>query len=121
MNRIEVAFLLSQQRATEQLPCVEANFRFHEAIAYATRNHRFVGILEQVHRQSDAAEQWGECGVRLGLQQALHERTNIFAAIKSRDADCARAAMRIHLINGSERCRQWRGADFEKRRLVSTP
>ena len=45
------------------------------------------------------------------LQRVNSEHENIFAAIRNRDADAARAAMRTHLSNSRERLRRTQTAE----------
>jgi DNA-binding FadR family transcriptional regulator len=88
-----------------------ADFEFHMEVARATGNQHFADLMNylgtmiipraRVNTPSSAPEG------RLVYLQRLHgEHESIFNAIRNRDADAARAAMRTHLSNSRERLRK---------------
>ncbi len=90
---------------------VEADRRFHLAIARATGNRYFVDILGQLgqaiiprsrvdtaHLSQDRPADY--------LERVHREHEDIFRAIQRQDAEAARAAMRTHLSNSRERLLQ---------------
>ena len=88
---------------------VEADFRFHLQIAQATGNPYFADILSHLGRtiiprtRIKAIRDHVRGGAYLSRVNREHEE--IHAAIARRDAESARAAMRIHLTNSRERLR----------------
>jgi DNA-binding FadR family transcriptional regulator len=98
---------------------VAADFQFHQQIALATGNRYFtdimlhlgVSILPRARRHStrvvnDKTEPYRE--------RLSREHEDIYQAIARRDADAARAAMRLHLSNSRERMRRaYEAADAE--------
>jgi GntR family transcriptional repressor for pyruvate dehydrogenase complex len=90
---------------------IDEDFAFHHAIASATANPQFTGILEYlgrfiIPRQSVRVEASPSGGQRPYLEAIQAEHRAIFAAIKAHDAVAAREAMRRHLVNGRERYRR---------------
>jgi len=89
---------------------VSADFQFHQQIALATGNRYFTDIMlhlglsiiprTRVHsaRHMPNAEPY--------LERLTREHEDIYQAIARRDADAARAAMRLHLSNSRERMRR---------------
>lgn len=81
---------------------------FHLAIARATGNPFFVGAYREA-RLATAAEMIGDdrspiaIPGRVSPGEAVREHRGIAAAIEARDADSARAAMRLHLVATRER------------------
>ncbi|MBU2289199.1 MAG: FCD domain-containing protein, partial [Gammaproteobacteria bacterium] len=100
---------------------VAPDFRFHLAIAQATGNPYFADIMGHlgttiIPRTRIAAirdhDPRGEYLIRVN-----REHEEIYAAIARRDAESARAAMRIHLTNSRERLRL---AQEEARKAVDS-
>jgi len=85
----------------------EADLRFHRAVAVATKNQLFefsmealsAYIAEGVALTRKLSMKVGRA--RLDLVQTEHER--IYDAIRARDPDAARAAMREHIDNARQR------------------
>ena len=94
---------------------------FHVAVARATGNRYFVDILVQLgtaliprERVDSASIAREDPSAYLSLVNREHE--SIFDAIARRDAESARAAMRMHLSNSRERLRranQHAATDFD--------
>ncbi|CAN7242548.1 FadR family transcriptional regulator [Trinickia sp. LjRoot230] len=90
---------------------VEADLEFHISVARATGNRYFVDILTQLgtaliprERLDSASIAREDPNAYLSLVNREHE--SIFDAIARRDAESARAAMRMHLSNSRERLRR---------------
>jgi GntR family transcriptional regulator, transcriptional repressor for pyruvate dehydrogenase complex len=90
---------------------VEADRRFHLAIAKATGNRYFVDILGQLGQaiipraRVDTAHLTQDRPADY-LERVHREHEDIFRAIQRQDPDAARAAMRTHLSNSRERLLQ---------------
>ncbi|MES2186749.1 MAG: FadR/GntR family transcriptional regulator [Pseudomonadota bacterium] len=122
----ESAVLASARRTDEQLQAmrealdefehnvasggdtVAPDFRFHLEISKATGNRYFADILD--HLGSTIIPRTRMTATRIPqedqshyLQRVNREHEEIFNAIARRDAESARAAMRIHLTNSRER------------------
>jgi GntR family transcriptional repressor for pyruvate dehydrogenase complex len=90
---------------------VDADLQFHVSVARATGNRYFVDILTQMgsaliprDRLDSAGIAHAEPDAYLSLVNLEHE--SILEAITRRDAESARAAMRMHLSNSRERLRR---------------
>ncbi|RZI77489.1 MAG: FadR family transcriptional regulator [Variovorax sp.] len=88
---------------------VAPDFRFHLEIAQATGNPYFAEIMSHLgttiipRTRISAIRNLDRGGAYLSRVNREHEE--IYAAIARRDAESARAAMRIHLTNSRERLR----------------
>ena len=90
---------------------VPSDFAFHMEVSRATGNRHFADLMTylgtmiiprtRINTSNSAPE-----GRLKYLQQAHGDHENIFNAIRNRDADGARAAMRTHLSNSRERLRR---------------
>ena len=88
---------------------VAPDFRFHLQIAQSTGNPYFADIMSHlgttiIPRTRISALRNQERGGSY-LSRVNREHEEIYAAIARRDAESARAAMRIHLTNSRERLR----------------
>jgi len=89
---------------------VEPDFQFHVAISKATKNPYFPQFLEFlgrliIPRQHIGFSKAESTTMHDYLSTVQQEHRNIETAIKAKDADAARAAMRVHLMHGRERYR----------------
>lgn len=88
---------------------VAPDFRFHLQIAQSTGNPYFADIMSHLgtavipRTRINAIRNQNRSGVYLSRVNREHEE--IYSAIARRDAESARAAMRIHLTNSRERLR----------------
>jgi len=90
---------------------VPSDFQFHMEVARATGNRHFADLMTylgtviiprtRLKTAGDAPE-----GRLAYLERVHHEHESIYRAIRDRDADAARAAMRTHLANSRERLRR---------------
>jgi GntR family transcriptional regulator, transcriptional repressor for pyruvate dehydrogenase complex len=90
---------------------VPSDFQFHMEVARATGNRHFADLMAYLGTQiiprtrvntPDSAPE----GRLPYLQRVNGEHESIFIAIRDRDAEAARAAMRTHLSNSRERLRR---------------
>ena len=101
-------FLESIERDSDAVP---PDFQFHVEVARATGNQHFADLMTylgamiiprtRVNTPRNAPE-----GRLSYLQRVNSEHESIFVAIRNRDAEAARAAMRTHLGNSRERLRK---------------
>jgi GntR family transcriptional regulator, transcriptional repressor for pyruvate dehydrogenase complex len=90
---------------------VPSDFQFHLEIAKATGNRHFAdlmtylgeNIIPRTRVNTPARAQQDRANY---LRRVNTEHQNILAAIRSQDAEAARAAMRLHLSNSQERLRK---------------
>jgi len=90
---------------------VPSDFQFHVEVARATGNRYFADLMTylgtmiiprtRLRTAGDAPE-----GRLAYLRRVHHEHESIYDAIRERDAESARAAMRLHLSNSRERLRR---------------
>jgi len=97
---------------------VGPDFRFHLQIAESTGNPYFADIMRHlgttlIPRTRISAIRTHEGGAPY-LSRVNREHEEIYAAIARRDAESARAAMRIHLTNSRERLRMAQEAAQQK-------
>ncbi len=90
---------------------VDEDFDFHRTLVGATGNVQFGRFLEFlgrfiIPRQSIRVTATPPSGQRPYLERIQGEHRAIFAAIRARNPEAARAAMRRHLTNGRERYRR---------------
>ena len=98
-------------RAVSADYAVSADFQFHQQIALATGNRYFTDIM--LHLGVNILPRTRLHSKRLAndnkepfLERLSREHEDIYKAILRRDADAARAAMRLHLSNSRERMRR---------------
>ena len=108
MTAALAAFEASIDEASDAVP---SDFQFHMEVARATGNRHFADLMTylgtmiiprtRINTASSAPEG------RLAYLQRVHgEHQSIYQAIRARDAEAARKAMRIHLSNSRERLRR---------------
>jgi GntR family transcriptional repressor for pyruvate dehydrogenase complex len=90
---------------------VDADLRLHLAIARATGNRYFVDILGHLGRTMFPRSRVDSPRIAMEDPQAYSQRVQreheeIVSAIARREAEAARAAMRMHLVNSRERVRR---------------
>lgn len=90
---------------------IEADFRFHLAIAEATQNPHFFDLMRHlgttlIPRARVNSPQLAKEEKSSYLDRVNREHKLIFEAIERQDSDSARAAMRVHLTNSRERLRR---------------
>ena len=90
---------------------IKEDFDFHQAVASATQNSRFVDFLaylgrQIIPRQSIRSFDGQPDAMRAYLQRVEKEHDAVIIAIEKREPGKAREAMRKHLLNSRERYRQ---------------
>lgn len=91
---------------------LEADFRFHLAIAEATQNPHFFALMRHlgttvIPRARVNSPQLAKEEKSAYLDRVNREHKMIFDAIERQEPDSARAAMRVHLTNSRERLRRF--------------
>lgn len=95
---------LERLHGGEGKPSADADAEFHLAIAAGANNHKFFDILRHLRNniiprsRVDLAKLTAE-----DLARVAQEHQDIYSAIRYRDPETARAAMRSHLSNSRER------------------
>ncbi|HEY5308685.1 MAG TPA: FCD domain-containing protein, partial [Casimicrobiaceae bacterium] len=124
----EAAALAAQRRSATQLAAIRealdrletdirsadtavaSDVRFHQEIIHATGNHYLRALFAQLApllippARVDLFKRDRKAKVRY-LQRIQQEHAQIYDAIARRDAEAARAAVRLHLSNSRERLR----------------
>ncbi|RAI42072.1 FadR/GntR family transcriptional regulator [Rhodoplanes roseus] len=111
--------LVAMQRAVDDFETeitagrngVDADFRFHMQVALATGNRYFEGIFRQLGTATIPRTRLDTTALSAEPASSYLHRTNreheqILDAIRRRDAESARAGMRMHLANSRERLRK---------------
>lgn len=102
LARLEQALLRVNDPAPGWVGGAESAVDFHEEIARATNNPYFEQLMAHlrgaIHKAVRTLRHSGEGTSRIA--QVENEHRTIFDAIRRRDADAARTAMRAHLQNG---------------------
>jgi GntR family transcriptional regulator, transcriptional repressor for pyruvate dehydrogenase complex len=111
------AFQASIHQDSDAVP---PDFQFHMEVARATGNRHFADLMTYlgamiIPRTRVNTPQHAPEGRLSYLMRVNSEHENIFAAIRNRDADAARAAMRTHLSNSRERLRRTQTAEPDTR------
>jgi DNA-binding FadR family transcriptional regulator len=104
---------------------VPPDFQFHMEVARATGNRHFADLMTtlgtmiipraRVNTARNAPE-----GRLAYLQRVNAEHETIYIAIRNRDAEAARAAMRTHLSNSRERLKRGGKPDPARRGVATT-
>ena len=100
-----------------QSDAVPSDFQFHMEIAKATGNRHFAELMTYLgthiipRTRIKTADQAAE-GRQAYLERVHGEHESIYNAIRNRDSDAARAAMRTHLSNSRDRLRKAREQAF---------
>ena len=111
MDAMQAALAAFQESVQSHSDTVPADFQFHLEVARATGNPHFSDLMTYlgamiIPRTRVDTPQLAPHGRLVALQRIHAEHESIFVAIRNRDADAARAAMRTHLGNSRERLRQ---------------
>jgi GntR family transcriptional repressor for pyruvate dehydrogenase complex len=111
LDAMQVMLDAYQTAIAQDADTVPSDFGFHMEVARATGNRHFSDLMTylgtmviprtRVNTPSSAPE-----GRQIYLQRVHGDHENIFNAIRNRDAESARAAMRTHLANSKERLRK---------------
>lgn len=114
LKALQAALKAFQESIREDSDAVPPDFQFHMEVAIATHNQHFADLMTylgtriipraRVNTPNSAPE-----GRVKYLQRVHSEHANIFKAIRDRDADAARLAMRRHLANSQENLKKSQG------------
>ncbi|MFM2479623.1 FadR/GntR family transcriptional regulator [Celerinatantimonas sp. MCCC 1A17872] len=100
LERIKTTIRQMQSLINEEKMPLQADLNFHYAIAIASQNPHFLGLLKYIDSNLVAQKQITPISRKI---LALREHEQICHAIEQRDPDAARAAMRLHLSSSRER------------------
>jgi DNA-binding FadR family transcriptional regulator len=99
----ELSKLLAEMRTENEHDVVQsedADRRFHELIAHASQNSGIVAAVQMLWDARARSPQNRSLSTKVrasGIKPRIDEHTAILKALRARDADAARAAMRDHL------------------------
>ncbi len=96
VNDMEI--LMNENKVSQQ-----ADHDFHYAIAIASKNPHYLGLLKYIDNSLASHTQSTAVAPITRKIQALKEHEQICHAIEKGDPDAARAAMRLHLSGTRER------------------
>jgi len=115
LQAMETALKAFQDSIDIDSDAVPPDFQFHMEVARSTGNRHFADLMTylgtmiiprtRVNTTQNAPE-----GRLNYLQRVNSEHESIYNAIRNRDAEAARAAMRTHLSNSRERLRKGKNA-----------
>lgn len=115
LQAIEAAVGLMRDATVAHQHREDADFAFHCAIAEATNNHYFassmVALRDHIH-VGMKVHGVSLLGPRRGLENVFREHVEIFEAIRARDAQRAKEAMRRHLEGSRDRVFEGRTLDL---------
>ncbi|MFM2479992.1 FadR/GntR family transcriptional regulator [Celerinatantimonas sp. YJH-8] len=100
LERINAAIREMENLINEDIPPLQPDLNFHYAIATASKNPHFLGLLKYIDTCLVPQKQITPIKLKI---QALKEHEQICHAIEQGDPDAARAAMRLHLSSSRER------------------
>ena len=111
LDAMQTALQAFQSSIEQDSDAVPPDFQFHMEVARATGNQHFADLMTylgamiiprtRVNTPKNAPE-----GRLSYLQRVNGEHESIYVAIRNRDTEAARAAMRTHLSNSRERLRK---------------
>jgi len=128
-----IAQMRDDNRQQEILKSEEADRRFHELIASSTQNSGIIAAVQMLwdaRARSPQSHLMDDKGRARGLKPPIEEHAAILRALKRRDPEAARAAMREHLsrvmedmleATEVEEVERVRAVAAEKRRRYSMP
>jgi GntR family transcriptional regulator, transcriptional repressor for pyruvate dehydrogenase complex len=108
LSAIAAALHAFQQAIDSNSDAIASDFEFHNAIARATGNPHYASLMEYlgtavIPRSRVNSALHAKEDRQAYLQRVNLEHESILQAIRHRDADSARAAMRMHLSNSRDR------------------
>ncbi len=114
LDAMQAALRAFENSIAHDSDAVPSDFQFHMEVARATGNRHFADLMTYLGTMIIPRTRVNTAlGAPEGRLQYLHrvnsEHESIFHAIRDRDAEAARAAMRTHLSNSRERLRRGSG------------
>lgn len=100
LERIKAAIQDMESMINEEKAPLQPDLNFHYAIAIASKNPHFLGLLKYIDSCLVPEKQITPIKRKI---QALKEHEQICHAIEQGDPDAARAAMRLHLSGSRDR------------------
>lgn len=115
LRAMEIALQAFQDSIDIDSDAVPPDFQFHMEVARSTGNRHFADLMTYlgtmiIPRTRVNTTQSAPEGRLNYLQRVNGEHESIYNAIRNRDAEAARAAMRTHLSNSRERLRKGKNA-----------
>ena len=89
--------VLALERSKVNRDRLEADMAFHNAIFHASGNRICQLLFKGIHRT--VLTSMSQLSERVALEQPLKFHRKIYAAIRARDVEAARAAMRDHILD----------------------
>jgi len=89
--------VLAMERSKVKRERLEADMAFHNAIFHASGNRICQLLFKGIHRTVFTS--MSQLSERVSIEQPLKYHRKIYAAIRARDAEAARAAMRDHILD----------------------
>ncbi|WP_441277330.1 FadR/GntR family transcriptional regulator [Tardiphaga sp. 172_B4_N1_3] len=115
LGKMEAALGLLREATKKRKHREDADYAFHLAVSEATNNHYFATSLNALKDHVAVGMKLhglSLMGPRPGLEQVFEEHSSIFEAIRDRDAEAARTAMRLHLETSRDRLFEGRLLDL---------
>ena len=107
LRHLAVALKDMQQALEDGKIGAEADLRFHRAIAVATKNQLFEFSMQSLGEYiGEGVALTRKLSLKVGrarLELVQHEHELIYKAVRARDCDSARGAMRTHIDNARSR------------------
>lgn len=103
LERIKSAIGEMESLINEDKDQLQADRNFHYAIAMASKNPHFLGLLKYIDNTLASHKKNTSIAPVTRKMQAFKEHEQICHAIEKGDPDAARAAMRLHLSGTRER------------------
>ena len=118
LRAMAIALQAFQDSINADSDAIPPDFQFHMEVARSTGNRHFADLMTYlgtmiIPRTRVSTPQHAPDGRLVYLQRVNDEHERILAAIRDRDADAARAAMRTHLSNSRERLQRTQVPDPE--------
>ena len=115
LNAMEAALRAFQDSIDVDSDAVPPDFQFHMEVARSTGNRHFADLMTYLGTMIIPRTRVNTALIapegRLNYLQRVHtEHESIYNAIRSQDAEAARAAMRTHLSNSRDRLRKGKNA-----------
>ena len=118
LGKMEAALGLLREATKKRKHREDADYAFHLAVSEATNNHYFATSLNALKDHVAVGMKLhglSLMGPRPGLEQVFEEHSSIFEAVRDRDAEAARTAMRLHLETSRDRLFEGRLLDLSFR------
>lgn len=115
LDKMTAALALLREATRKLRHREDADFAFHLAVSEAANNHYYSTSLNALKEHVAVGMKLhglSLVGAPSGLEQVYDEHSAIYEAIRDRNADAARAAMRLHLESSRDRLFEGRLLDL---------